>query len=133
MPTRYPNEQMHRIKYTKLPPEQIVSKLSVAGATVSGRVVFEGGRPPAGAASLLRVVLPAVNRLLVPGLLPNQRSAAPDDEGRFGFTGITGRVLVDATPPPGWVMKSVVVEGQSVTDTPLDVGRVPRCRTSWSR
>ena len=30
MPTRYPREQMHRIKYTKLTPEQILSKLSPA-------------------------------------------------------------------------------------------------------
>jgi molybdenum cofactor biosynthesis protein MoaF len=30
VPTRYPREQMHRIKYTKLTPEQILSKLSPA-------------------------------------------------------------------------------------------------------
>ncbi len=28
MPTRYPREQMHRIKYTKLTPEQIGRKLT---------------------------------------------------------------------------------------------------------
>jgi len=35
MPTRYPREQMHRIKYTKLAPEQIVSKLSAVNAPTS--------------------------------------------------------------------------------------------------
>ena len=30
MPTRYPREQMHRIKYTKLTPEQILGKLAPA-------------------------------------------------------------------------------------------------------
>ena len=32
MPTRYPKEQMHRIKYTKLTPEQIGGKLSAAAS-----------------------------------------------------------------------------------------------------
>jgi hypothetical protein len=35
MATRYPHEQMHRIKYTKLAPEQILSKLSAANGPVS--------------------------------------------------------------------------------------------------
>ena len=30
MPTRYPREQMHRIKYAKLTPEQILGKLATA-------------------------------------------------------------------------------------------------------
>ena len=30
MPVRYPKEQMHRIKYTKLTPEQILGKLAAA-------------------------------------------------------------------------------------------------------
>ena len=34
MPTPYPKEQMHRIKYTKLTPEQIAGKLAaVSGPT----------------------------------------------------------------------------------------------------
>ena len=32
MPTRYPKEQMHRIKYTKLTPEQILGKLAAASS-----------------------------------------------------------------------------------------------------
>ena len=55
MPTRYPKEQMHRIKYTKLTPEQIagklaavngptsVSPLSEAFVGKSFRVVTDGG------------------------------------------------------------------------------------------
>ena len=35
MPTRYPKEQMHRIRYTKLTPEQIAGKLAAASAPVS--------------------------------------------------------------------------------------------------
>ena len=35
MATRYPSEQMHRIKYTKLTPQQILSKLSATNGPVS--------------------------------------------------------------------------------------------------
>ena len=35
MPTPYPTEQMHRIKYTKLTPDQIAGKLAAASAPVS--------------------------------------------------------------------------------------------------
>ena len=35
MSTRYPKEQMHRIRYTKLTPEQIAGKLAAASAPAS--------------------------------------------------------------------------------------------------
>lgn len=35
MSTRYPREQMHRIRYTKLSPEQIAAKLAAASAPIS--------------------------------------------------------------------------------------------------
>jgi hypothetical protein len=35
MPTRYPKEQMHRIKYTKLTPEQILNKVSAMNGPTS--------------------------------------------------------------------------------------------------
>jgi hypothetical protein len=35
VPTRYPKEQMHRIKYTKLTGEQITSRLSAVSAPAS--------------------------------------------------------------------------------------------------
>jgi len=41
MPTRYPREQMHRIKYTKLTPEQIAGKLGAAAGPVSASPLSE--------------------------------------------------------------------------------------------
>jgi hypothetical protein len=35
VPTPYPTEQMHRIKYTKLTPEQILTRLSASNGPVS--------------------------------------------------------------------------------------------------
>ena len=93
------------------------------GTTVSGRLLFEGGSPPAGAMSPFRVVLEAANAPLpLAGVMSRSRTAAPDAEGRFGFTGISGRILVGATAPEGWMMKSVVVNGDDVTGAPLDLG-----------
>jgi len=55
MPTPYPKEQMHRIKYTKLTPEQIAGKLSTVSAPTSAspwsevfsgttlKIVLDGG------------------------------------------------------------------------------------------
>ena len=98
-----------------------VSDLRIAvgqGTTVSGRLVFEGGVPPKGAPPL-RVALTPV-RSLSPGLLGG-RTTVPDEENRFGFTGITGRVIVSASSPDGWMTKSVVVDGQDITHSPLDL------------
>jgi hypothetical protein len=95
------------------------------GTAVSGRVVFEGRPMPAGAASSFRVVLADVTRSVGLGLIQGRRAAVVDAEGRFGFTGVSGRVMVDVTSPEGWMMKSVVVDRLDVTDTSLDLGRRP--------
>ena len=42
MPVRYPKEQMHRIKYTKLTPEQIAGKLSAVNGPVSASRLENG-------------------------------------------------------------------------------------------
>ena len=100
-----------------------VSDLRIAvgqGTTVSGRLVFEGGVPPKGAQPPFRVALIPV-RSVSPGPLGPQRTTVPDEENRFGFTGITGRVIVSASSPDGWMTKSVVVDGQDFTHSSLDV------------
>lgn len=38
MPVRYPREQMHRIKYTKLTLEQIGAKLAILGGPISATI-----------------------------------------------------------------------------------------------
>jgi hypothetical protein len=92
-------------------------------ATVSGRVIFEGGSPPTGVESSFRVVLASVNRPRSAGLVPPQRTAPIGSDGRFGFTGISGPVIVDVVSPEGWVVKSIEIGGQEVANTPVDVRR----------
>jgi hypothetical protein len=36
---------------------------------------------------------------------------------------MSGRIIADVTPPEGWMMKSVVVDGQDFTNRPFDLGR----------
>ena len=103
-----------------------VSDLRVAvtpGTTVTGRVVFEGGTPPAAAGSPLRIVLASVQPAVSPGLVSGRRVTTPGEDGRFGMTGVSGRIVVDVTSPDGWGLKSVTIDGQDVTNVPLDLGR----------
>ncbi len=89
--------------------------------TVSGRVVFEGGSPPAGFESSFRVVLASVNRPRSAGLVPPQRTAPIASDGRFGFTGLSGSVIVDVVSPAGWMLKSVAIGGEEAANAPVDV------------
>jgi Carboxypeptidase regulatory-like domain len=44
-----------------------------------------------------------------------------DDNGNFELAGISGRVFLTLTTPPTWTLKSVTVDGDDITDTPLDL------------
>jgi hypothetical protein len=44
-----------------------------------------------------------------------------DDEGNFQLGGVTGRVVFNMPMPPGWSLKSVTLDGDDITDQPLDV------------
>jgi Carboxypeptidase regulatory-like domain len=96
------------------------------GATVSGRVVFQGTRPierrVASGPGAIRVMAQPVE----PGTQmyfgdPNENGTV-DDEGRFQVRGVSGRVFFrPISVPSGWSLKSVGANGTDITDTPLDV------------
>jgi protocatechuate 3,4-dioxygenase beta subunit len=90
------------------------------GTTISGRIVFEGGVPPVPRPASFRAVVLSATALPLPGL-PVQRTMAPEDDGRFGVTGINGPVIISSNAPPGWVVKSVIAEGRDVTDDVIDL------------
>lgn len=93
--------------------------------TLSGRLVFEGGAPPAALLSILKtslLVLPAIGGPQMPPVL--QTSA----DGRFTISGIPpGPLRPPAalrgirTPLGGWWLQSVVVGGRELLDAPLDI------------
>ena len=101
-----------------------ITNLSVTlrqGARVTGRVQFVGGASPPAADRLPQIVLS-----LEPAGGLRSRSPVvgrPDASGAFKtYAAPPGRyVLGVLTPPPGWVLKSAVLGGRDVSDTPFDL------------
>jgi hypothetical protein len=91
------------------------------GVAVTGRLVFEGGAPARAQVSPFRIVLAAANPVAVPGFTFGQATTTPDDDGRFGFGSVSGRIIIGVTSPDGWMMKSIAVAGDDFTHAPIDL------------
>lgn len=97
------------------------------GATISGQVIFEGA---ATADNAFRVNASSPD----PGGPPLTRvydstQGVVDDKGRFQIRGLSGRAMFNVFPvaggsPPRWFLKSVTLNGENITDIPLDVSTV---------
>ena len=98
------------------------------GTTISGRVVFEGSSTRSNDATPLRVMAPQSDPsrqiFTFPGSDPLANGAL-DEQGNFQLSGISGRVFLSLTTPPTWVMKSIIIDGEDMTDMPLDVAGRP--------
>jgi protocatechuate 3,4-dioxygenase beta subunit len=91
------------------------------GAALKGRVRYEG--VPAGPAPILTLsVLPADrDRAPLRGYAPTGFNVASD--GSFESRGVFGPALIRAQPQQNdWYLKSVIVHGQEIVDTPFDFG-----------
>jgi protocatechuate 3,4-dioxygenase beta subunit len=103
-----------------------IDNLSVTlgpGALVTGRVVFDGTTPRTspGAVATPRVSLQQGDPQPALGLLGGSSPGEIDADGNFKLTGATGRVFFAVTGlPPEWAIRSVTLEGEDITDTPLD-------------
>lgn len=96
------------------------------GAVVSGRVIWEGtasrinplpiGPPRVGATPAEQ------SGILAPGFGadPSADGAIADD-GSFRLGGMAGRIFLSIPTPPSWTVRSVTLDGQDITDVPLDV------------
>jgi hypothetical protein len=96
------------------------------GATITGRVTFEGTSPRTGGIAPPRVAAqqadPQRQFLLLGGTTDPLANGTPDDEGNFTLSGASGRVFFGLAPlPPGWIVKSVTLAGDDITDTPIDL------------
>jgi len=93
------------------------------GATVTGRVVFEGTVSRRGVFSTMRVSsTPADSSrppLTIGPVAANNGEANAD--GNFQLAGLTGRVFFSVPVPSGWMLKSVTLDGEDITDQPLDL------------
>ena len=90
------------------------------GATLTGTVSFQAtqaGMPPD--PGQFRVVAQPAD----PSVSGASVNARVEKDGRFTLNGIPlGPYFLRANAPRGWSLRSVIVDGQDVIDTPLDVG-----------
>ncbi len=92
------------------------------GSTVSGRVVWEGSSPRTGIGQVpiqLRASAQSADSLF-PGTI--QLSPNLDESGDFQIGGVYGRAYVGVPLPSNfnWTVKSVTLDGEDITDTPVD-------------
>jgi hypothetical protein len=94
------------------------------GATVTGHVTFDGAtaRPAAGTSNIPLRVMPAQPDLGAPFQVFSNApdNGVVDEAARFQIRGVSGRVLFRANPPPGWFLKSVMLNGVDITDIPYE-------------
>jgi hypothetical protein len=96
------------------------------GATLTGHVTFEGtsARPASASANtttLLRVLpSPADVGAPFPMSANTPDNGVVDETARFQIRGVSGRVLFRTNPPPGWFLKSVMLNGVDITDIPYE-------------
>ena len=93
-------------------------------AVVSGVVVFEGASPRGGVLGGLRVIAQSATEQVGPFLGPGTRGGVGED-GKFELQAI-GRVFFRPVNLGPWTLKEVVLEGDDITDTPLELTGVAR-------
>jgi hypothetical protein len=82
------------------------------GGTAQGQVTFDGARPPT--ATSIRVTSMAAD---ADGSMPSAFGSVKED-GSFELKGVAGtRLIRIAGAPPGWILKSVKLHGNDITDT----------------
>ena len=94
-----------------------VTVILYPGATISGAIRFEGTEAPE--FTQVRVSAPSAENAFV-GPNPNVRV---DKDGRFTLDGVSAgsHWIRSAGQLRGWMLKSVIVDGRDVIDTPTDL------------
>jgi hypothetical protein len=95
------------------------------GATVSGRVTFDGASTETRPGRIM--ISSPDSGMPQPGMRISPDNGAIDSTGRFQVRGVSGRGLFRAVPlapgpaPTGWIIRSVMLNGVDITDTPVDL------------
>jgi hypothetical protein len=94
-------------------------KLVVKGVRMTGRVLFEGTLPQPPVDRVLINMMPVEFVTSPAGGGPPAMTISPD--WTFEILNMSGqRVVRPIVGAPGWMLKSVIVDGKDVTDTPID-------------
>ena len=95
--------------------------VTAPGSTLNGTVVSDTGEPFDFRAQQLQIgSRPGSPDVQAMGAGAGAASARVADDWSFTLRNITDAVIVRASPPQGWAMKSVFVNGQEITDTPTE-------------
>jgi protocatechuate 3,4-dioxygenase beta subunit len=89
------------------------------GGTIKGRVIYEGGQPPAGTGtSSMRVICQ-----VAPGEGPMMMGSVPrpiEDSGQFEVIGVHSPCQIRALQTPAnWTVKAVLHESRDIIDRPI--------------
>lgn len=85
--------------------------------TITGRIEFEGGVPPTMRPSQVRVYPNAVDENAARSMMRSDPQTG--DDFTFTLRGALGRVLLQPNAPRGWYLKSVMLDGDDITETPV--------------
>ncbi len=91
------------------------------GAAVSGHVTFEGSAPRTGGMGPTRVFASQTSPGGMGGFGGRPDDGTISDDGDFHMRGVSGRVLFRVQTPPSWTVKSIVLSGDDITDTPIEL------------
>ena len=94
------------------------------GATLSGRVIFDGTAPRTGGPGPVRVNASRVDQQplgFMTGGYDPLANGEIDENGAFKLGGVSGRVFIGVNPPPAWAIRSVSAGGENVTDVPMEL------------
>jgi hypothetical protein len=97
--------------------------VTTKGASAAGRLTFEGATQPASLTGI-RVAATSVDNeptMVFPGAPGQAMPGSLQADGSFELRGLAGTRLMRVLGlPPGWVLQSVNIDGQDVTDTGFD-------------
>ena len=96
-----------------------ITLVTSPGAIVNGTVVSDTGEPFDFRAQQLQVGARPASPDAMPG--GPAGGARVNEDWSFTVRGITDAVMFRASPPSGWMLKSVLLNGQDITDVPVEL------------
>jgi hypothetical protein len=96
-----------------------VTVITSPGATLAGRIVTDQGTPPPFGPNDVRVTAMPANPADVPMMFGGGPPRTGDDF-TFEVRGVAEPRLLRVGPPAGWSLKAIELEGQDVSDAPID-------------
>ena len=114
-PRREEDEQLATLKVTVVAgAEESVAMVAGPGASVTGRVIFEGETPPPPSPGKMHIPMFSENGMCRSG----EATIAPD--WSFNVKGLIGTCGSPPIPMFGrWVLKAVLVDGNDISDSPV--------------